>query len=528
MNRERIIRNLFASSYVVASSLLAAALWIGSASGEGPLLFERKLSIALGLVLGLVNLGAGLMVVVFLSPLLDIYARLASANGISLVEHILVPLLFCGIPLVWRTRYDLRVKSIELPLAVFCLLAVASGVTGLWQYTFLPVPPWDLLVRFASRHFRFEMTDVGTAPFWLVHGCMVIVEGALFYLLLTTPRLGLRAAALRGAVTFSTIALAVAGVAQVLKPVGVPEFFLDVQPGLLRITSTLPDPNTLGIFLVLTGPISVVAAWQSRGGRTAGLAVLALVGFCLVQSVSRSAWIGAAGSALALAVLVAWRSKALGLAVGEGSAQLLRRVIVAGAALGALAVVLFSAGVAGREISQRNARSPLDMLVFSLDVSRPANDLLPARIDHWTAAIEIWKDFPLFGAGVGKYTPLKKRYLPDRDLPGFTDAHNYYMKTLAELGLTGLAAFLVVLGGVAATLRSAWPRNDSPLQARLAAIGVGLLGFALGSLAQDPLNLGTMQRAFWAMVALLVLETRSSRERRTSTCTDIDSSTVTL
>ncbi|RKY27079.1 MAG: hypothetical protein DRP61_04865 [Candidatus Omnitrophota bacterium] len=75
---------------------------------------------------------------------------------------------------------------------------------------------------------------------------------------------------------------------------------------------------------------------------------------------------------------------------------------------------------------------------------------------HWghrprliQAAFNIFKDYPLLGAGLGMYEKLFNKYKPPGRYPkGFErlHAHNDYMELLSERGIFGLVGFLWILG----------------------------------------------------------------------------------
>jgi O-antigen ligase len=329
---------------------------------------------------------------------------------------------------------------------------------------------------------------------------------------LSAPAIGLRAASLRAALVLSTLVVALVGVAQSVWHFDLIPFFQKMQPGLYRINATLPDPNTLGSLLVLVFPLGLVAALDLRHGRWLAAGWSGLVLYCLSHSVSRSAWVGCGAAAFATGIVAAWRSDLLGLHVRPAAARWMQRAVMTTALLGVLALLAVTFGLAARNVSYGRARSPMDMVLFTLNLRRPLSELVPSRPDHWQAAINIWRDFPLLGAGIGKYTVLKGRYLPEarERWMFFTEAHNYYLKILCELGVVGLAAFLAVLAGVARQARQAWVLADEPGRRRVAAIVTGSLAFLVCSLAQDPLTQRDMQYIFWAVVALLVLEARSA------------------
>ncbi len=498
------------AAYFLAATALAAALAHFTWMSPQPLAAYRLGAILIGLLLGVANLRAGVLLIVFAAPLAGLISRLLGAYNLSLSEHALIPLLLCGSFVVGRGNQARAGAAIGRRLALFTALAVISSALGLWEYRALHRPLWETVIAEADRHFSFDIGDVLRGSFTLLHGVAVIVEGALWFVLLTSPALRLRASHLRGALTLSVGAAALTGVAQTIWLFDLPSFFRLVQPDLLRINGALPDPNTFGCFLILVGPIAVASTWMSAAGRPAGLGLLTLLSYCLVQTVSRSAWVGLGGAFGIALMLAGWRSQSLALEIPASAARLIRRLFWTGAAGVLLAFLLVSVGALRGGPSRVSASSPLDMLLFSFDLRRPANDLVPARMDHWLAALRIWCDFPLFGAGTGKYVSLKLHYLPDVKLPTFTDAHSYYLKTLSELGVAGLGTFLAILGCIATQARVAWLRAGRSQRPRIAAIALGVLAFALSSLAQDPLGLGAMQCAFWTVVALLVLEDREN------------------
>ncbi|HUQ94541.1 MAG TPA: putative O-glycosylation ligase, exosortase A system-associated [Bryobacteraceae bacterium] len=105
------------------------------------------------------------------------------------------------------------------------------------------------------------------------------------------------------------------------------------------------------------------------------------------------------------------------------------------------------------------------------------------RLNAWTAAWNLAKDRPIVGGGFRAFTPeLYEKYAPVLD---YHEAHNIFLKILAEHGFPGLALFLV-LGFL--TWRSAsWiRRNSGDDQSSLWAadlasmMQVSLLGYAVG------------------------------------------------
>jgi O-antigen ligase len=100
---------------------------------------------------------------------------------------------------------------------------------------------------------------------------------------------------------------------------------------------------------------------------------------------------------------------------------------------------------------------------------------MTGRIRFWQAALEMWRDHPLLGVGLGNFAAFYPHY---QRYPYFysNDPHSWPLQLLCELGLPGALLALLLLAGAVVWLRRIW-RSLPPLEA-------GLLSAALvGSLA---------------------------------------------
>jgi O-antigen ligase len=70
-----------------------------------------------------------------------------------------------------------------------------------------------------------------------------------------------------------------------------------------------------------------------------------------------------------------------------------------------------------------------------------------ARLQMAASAINIFKDYPVFGVGPGNYGGLMQNYYPDEaeGARRYLHAHNTYLETLAEMGILGLLSLLWIL-----------------------------------------------------------------------------------
>ncbi|MBI4051944.1 MAG: O-antigen ligase family protein [Elusimicrobia bacterium] len=81
------------------------------------------------------------------------------------------------------------------------------------------------------------------------------------------------------------------------------------------------------------------------------------------------------------------------------------------------------------------------------------------RLGLWKTALQIFKDHPILGVGINHFRTLYPQYHPERlankDIWG--SAHNLYLHQMAERGLVGLAALLLLLGTL---LYQSWKRHS--------------------------------------------------------------------
>jgi O-antigen ligase len=85
------------------------------------------------------------------------------------------------------------------------------------------------------------------------------------------------------------------------------------------------------------------------------------------------------------------------------------------------------------------------------------------RTAIWQDSVSAWRGSPLVGVGLGNY-------------PGGVFSHNFAIEILTELGLLGIALFILFFSAVVLSLRRLMAQSDDPMMARLI---VGLLVFAL-------------------------------------------------
>jgi hypothetical protein len=92
------------------------------------------------------------------------------------------------------------------------------------------------------------------------------------------------------------------------------------------------------------------------------------------------------------------------------------------------------------------------------------------RYDYWDVALQAFAAEPLRGVGAGGWAVW---WLSHRTINDYAqDAHSLPLQTMAELGLVGLAALLMLFGGVAVASRTALRRNPALATGPIAALAV--------------------------------------------------------
>lgn len=264
-----------------------------------------------------------------------------------------------------------------------------------------------------------------------------------------------------------------------------------VQPAQfrLRASGSFGIPNSCAAFLLLLIPALGALTFRRGAGAAArvGCGALTLIlGFGLVLTISRGAWLG-----LALA-LVAWP-----LAAGRGRWR--RRLGVAG---GVLVALVLAGGLLGAALPQ--VRERFVYLVRDLgEKTRPV---------MWRAAWQLFREHPAVGSGAGSYGVLFEKYRPEKfpDEPQW--AHNDYLNTLSDYGAVGFVCFFgaVFLVGRRCARDRGRVAADPPAAGWLespaitAALAVGLLAFALQLLVDFHFKIPALAMACAVVAALVV------------------------
>ena len=306
----------------------------------------------------------------------------------------------------------------------------------------------------------------------------------------------------------SAIGVACVGIVQHLRPELVPAG--SSYPGrALGPLGSFGQPNRLGGYLIAALPLALTLAFlvQDRMIRGALLASAFVLALCLVLTYSRGAWIAfAAGAAVLAVVLVRWP-------------ELAPRPILLGAAL---AVLVLPALLLLPSIFSRVAPRPEPGKAWNLPFDPEREGSAAMRGSVWRGSITAAADRPVFGWGIGAFREAFDRSKSDTmkrlEAEGgrtADQAHGYYLATLVERGVPGLALFALLaaaaLAAGVATIGSGAPAEARLLAAGLVASATALLAHAV---LEDNLAFAPHAVILHANLGLLLATAAGPRTKR--------------
>lgn len=293
----------------------------------------------------------------------------------------------------------------------------------------------------------------------------------------------------------AAVPVALLGIAQHFRPDLVPAE--SSYPG--RALGPFGQPNRLGGFLIASIPLALALAFaaQDRLLRAGLLLAVLILALGLIYTFSRGAWIGLGAGLIVLALfLVRWPALRPEPALAALAAALI--VIPILAALPSIAA----------RITPRPTGNPAWNLPF--DPEREGSGAM--RKEIWSGALAAAAARPIAGWGIGTFREAfdrsKNSRLQRLEAEGgrtADQAHSFYLETLSERGVLGLAAFLVFAGVILAGGMAALG-TGAPPEVRLLSAGLlaSLTALLVHALLEDNLSFTAHGTVFAACSGLLV------------------------
>jgi putative inorganic carbon (HCO3(-)) transporter len=369
----------------------------------------------------------------------------------------LIACVALGAPLIFADRLPHAIV-----IALFVTLALTFGVRAWMMRSLLPCTAVDWLMLLAIVLLPIGLwASVDLSMSW--PAIAKVVAGFAFFYGLA----GLAGTRWMRFVPWMVLVLA-AGLAMLVllttrwtpaKIPVLPEFVYGLLPALrLPLDVNGIHPNLAGhMMALLLLPAIALALWApGRRVRWTAGAISVLLGLVLLLSQSRGAWIAAAG---ALAIMPwlryrRWWTVVLALAVIAAILAVWQGPVV-------LERLLFPIA-AGDEVSVNT---------------------LPGRLEIWSRAILLLRDFGLTGGGAGNFEQVVMTLYPPfftSIMGGFGHAHNVYLQMAVDFGLPGLIVFVAFLIGMAASLVVSTRLGKAlPAEGSAASLAIGLFGSLL-------------------------------------------------
>jgi putative inorganic carbon (hco3(-)) transporter len=404
----------------------------------------------------------GLCTLLFLS-FLEEYSGVTGAFSLTKIVGLLLVLAWVGV--VATDRRDDRSRTALL--ALHPLLAAALGLFLAWAF---------ISAAWAESPGEARSADLRFALNFVLFPIALIA--------IRTPRHVLWLFAVFVASGLTAVAFGLPGATEDPADVG-------------RLSGAGLNPNQLGQLLAVAVVLAVALAASRRCSsvvRLAAVAAAALAAIGLFLTLSRGALLG-----LAAAALIA------PLAVGHGR-RLIALVLVVATLVGAVA---WYAAIAPETALDR--------------ITHPERHGGSGREDLWRVGRRMVEDRPVQGVGAGNFPVSSINYLLR---PGRTEqdrlivdtpkvAHNIYLTVLAELGIVGLALFLVILGCcLRSALRAARlfaARGDPTMELLARGLFIGLFGLLVADFFSSQL----FSKQLWLLLAtapaMLALAQRGAR-----------------
>jgi O-antigen ligase len=236
--------------------------------------------------------------------------------------------------------------------------------------------------------------------------------------------------------------------------------------GALRAFGHFDQPNPFAGYLTTMLPLALCMALCRANPapfRWFALASTGLLTIGIGLSQSRGAWLGALVAVACL--LLAW---------SPATRRLLFPCVLGAVLVVALAV----SGLLPASILDRLSQTIEYFGVFDVRTVELTSEnwAIVERMAHWQAGWYMFLDHPWLGVGAGNYAEAYPQYFVATWREPLGHAHNYYLNMLAELGVIGGGALLVMLGLAFQHLGSALVRSEGRSASFWRAVLAGAFG----------------------------------------------------
>ncbi|TCL36523.1 putative inorganic carbon (HCO3(-)) transporter [Anaerospora hongkongensis] len=242
----------------------------------------------------------------------------------------------------------------------------------------------------------------------------------------------------------------------------------------VRIFSTLKNPNLLAGFLVVIMALAAGLGLCSEKllYKCGMLGFVLILGCCLVLTYSRGAWLSVLAVCAAYGVLynrkIFWVLLAVPLVIIYGYDGVMERLV---------------------------------------SILNPTDTSSTLRLALWESTLAMIMDKPILGIGWGAYWLVYPEYdfFVQNTATTIFHAHNMYLHIAAEIGLPGLAAFLIIMYGHARLALSVVTETANRwINGLMLGAVSALLGLAVSGFTDYVMYNIQMSMLYWLLCALVV------------------------
>jgi O-antigen ligase len=412
-----------------------------------------------------------------------------------LATVLVVPLLFSPDLGAWRGVKPIVFEVLALTLMGLALAqaAVPRGSQRILEFLRAgPNLPIVLLVLYGAFSWSRSSSPALSGTEWLRLAC-----GAGLYVVVATM--------LHRREQVKTVVDILMAVAILTSLVG---FVAYGQPEATSMSSSFGNRQLFAAFLLMLVPLMLVLSFSEVDPRRKIAAQVAAVisVSALLMAQTRSSWLGAIVALVALGVM-ALRYAAPGTSFARQKHQMVLPLVIV---VGALSLFLLV------------SRTAPILTARATTLTAPTQDLsFGWRLEKWMGALELIRQRPLTGWGIGSFPIEQSRTVPDalpralveRTGPTLAEqAHNEYLQVAAEMGGIGLALTLWVVGAfLLYGLRALRVREHGYRKLVLMGCLAAVAGQSIDALSNPAWRFADVSFMFWLMMGLGMAAARVPR-----------------
>jgi putative inorganic carbon (hco3(-)) transporter len=153
--------------------------------------------------------------------------------------------------------------------------------------------------------------------------------------------------------------------------------------------------------------------------------------------------------------------------------------------------------------------------LFGGDASAQSDVSFRGRSSEYTVAWMMFTDYPILGVGMQNYNVYYQKYSRQIGLDPRTEArsaHSFYLETLAELGVAGMAILTILLLTVFRSIAHAWRQlhraGDRQNSEMILSIGIGIFGYLVAAVFIHD----AYPRYFWLLMGIGLAVTEVAKQ----------------